>query len=550
MDHRNKEHVLLVFFCFLIVVPVLYICRGADTNTFTSWKWVFSPGGLSRTFLLLIPALIAAYLLSRMPLPGPARLLFIFVVSLVSVIPLWSEPESIIDASRYFVQAKSLEEYGIPFFLKEWGRGIDAWTDLPLVPFCYGLVFTIFGESRLLIEALNTVLFALTALLTCLIGERIWDEETGMNAGLLLLGIPFLLTQAPLLLVDVPAMFFFTLSIYSVLTFLEKGGAVRAAVSAGTIVLSFLTKYSLWPMLLIIPMMPLLIGNKDRKAAIKRMAVVLLFAGLLISGAAVFLADVLRQQAALLRRYQWSGLARWKEGYLSTFLFQTHPFITTLALGGTLEAARKKDARFLIAAWSLFLIVPLRITRIRYIIPVFPLFVLMASYGLNLFRDPGARRVIALCIAASSLVIVYSAYLPYLRTTSMANLQHAGEYLNHLDISHAEVHALPQMHSTGSTFAAIPLLDYYSGKEIVSPQKWPVLPADTAGTSSMLFTWEMKKPAFYAGQGSRGKHVVVLISDQPPSGLPAPPGTGELIRFDQASDVFRYRTIVTVYGNE
>ena len=95
---------------------------------------------------------------------------------------------------------------------------------MPLLPFLYGLIFRFFGEVRAYIQIFITFLFAMTVVLTYLIGKDLWDEEIGFSAGLLLLGMPYLLTQVPLMLIDVPAMFFLTLSVFTYIRALKHGG--------------------------------------------------------------------------------------------------------------------------------------------------------------------------------------------------------------------------------------------------------------------------------------------------------------------------------------
>ena len=63
-----------------------------------------------------------------------------------------------------------------------------AWTDMPLVPFLYGLIFKFFGESRLYIQIFTTFFFSMTVVLTYMIGKTLWDEDTGLYGGMLLLG--------------------------------------------------------------------------------------------------------------------------------------------------------------------------------------------------------------------------------------------------------------------------------------------------------------------------------------------------------------------------
>lgn len=557
MDLRKLEDILLVFFCTLVTLPLLYIFRYMDNNTFTSWQWVFSQTGILRAFFFLIPALLCVYAISRIQFSGRRAGVFLFLLSFASIIPLWQQPESIIDASRYFVQAKSLQIHGAQYFIDQWGSAIHAWTDMPLVPFLYGLIFSTFGESRIFIQLFNTTLFALTTVLTFLIGKKLWDEETGLHAGLLLLGIPYLLTQVPLMLVDVPTMFFVTLSIYAFLHAVEEGGLPWTALASLALYMAVFSKYSTWLMLAVIPIISVIAGTREPKKIFIRTCSVLLITGLL-TGALIFLRyDLIREQIMILGTYQWSGLSRWQEGFLSTFLFQTHPFVTLLAVFGIYRAVRKKDIRFLIAAWFAVLVILLQLKRIRYILPLFPLFSLMSAYGLQLIRDRGIKQFISLCIVASSLVVVYSAYLPFLNNSGMANMQHAGQYLNSLNCDPVEVYALPQEDSSGSTFAVIPILDYYTARNLVSPQEWPGNPQDSeTQKSSLRFTWETRKPDLYK-PGISGKDCAVVIISSSALG----PGAGAFIgreinslkaikEFGLISAVFKYQTFVTILEQE
>lgn len=557
MDVRKTEQILLISFCTLIVIPLLYIGRLADDNTLTSWKWVFPATGILWVFFILVPALLCAYTLSGLRFVGPRAYALLAVLLFLSVIPLWQGPETIIDASRYFVQAKTLSEHGVGYFLREWGGVIHAWTDLPLVPFLYGLIFRWLGEERIYIQIFNTLLFALTGMLTFAVGKKLWDEETGLNAGLLLMGIPYLLTQVPLMLVDVPTMFFLTLAVYAFLNVVEKGGAPWVTASSVSLFTALLSKYSAWLMLSVIPLIPFVFVAGDRKKLCGNLATVLLMAGL-VAGALVYVRfDFFREQLMLLATYQWSGLSRWQEGYVSTFLFQSHPFLALLALLGIYRALRAKDSRFLVAGWFAVFVFLLQIKRMRYLIPLFPLFALMAAYGLNVFRDRGVRRFICLCIAASSVLIAYCAYLPFLNSTSMANLQHAGRFLDTLECSSVEVYALPQKDSSGSTFAAIPILDYHTGKKIFSPQEWPVRPenGDTR-QSSLRFTWETRKPDLYARTEAEPACALAIISSEAVERVPeaftggARSSFAELKRFKLASDIFRYQTFVTIFKKQ
>ncbi|MEW6601906.1 MAG: hypothetical protein AB1499_13115, partial [Nitrospirota bacterium] len=171
---NKKWHILALTFLTFSSFLLLYTFRRADDNRLTSWKWAFANAELSWTLLIILAGIILVYLLLNSPITRQRPSLFLFCVSFVVCAIFWEVPEVIIDSSRYFTQAKHLEVYGIGYFLSEWGKNIYAWTDLPLVPFLYGLVFKIFGESRAFIQVFTAVGFSGTAVVTYLIGRALW----------------------------------------------------------------------------------------------------------------------------------------------------------------------------------------------------------------------------------------------------------------------------------------------------------------------------------------------------------------------------------------
>src|SRR4030067_2780794 len=153
---------ILASFLILAVFALQYFFRDIDDNRLTSWQWAFTGVDLKIIFLIFLPGLVTAYLLSGFSFPERNPCFFLFFVSFAARMFFWKEPEVIVDASRYFTQAKNLKVFGVKYFLLEWGRGINAWTDLPLVPFLYGLIFKFFGESRIYIQIFTTFLFSMT----------------------------------------------------------------------------------------------------------------------------------------------------------------------------------------------------------------------------------------------------------------------------------------------------------------------------------------------------------------------------------------------------
>ena len=542
---ERTDQLLLIAFVSAIAFPLLYAGRALDNNTLTSWQWVFRQGGVIEVFLLVAAVTIVSIPLSGIETEPRLHAGILFLAALLAVIPLWNEPEVILDASRYFSQAKHLELYGPVSFIREWGSGISAWTDLPAIPFAYGVAFRYLGESRTVIQGITTLLFAFTVVSTYRIGRTLMSAETGLLAGLLLLGFPYLLTQVPLMLVDVPTMALITLTLDAFLCAAIFGGPLRSLLAAALIVLAVFAKFSAWLMLPMLLLAAFIIIRRGDRTATRRSLIVL---GAAVATAGTLLAaqhQVIAAQLDLLRGYQLPGLGRWRESTVSTFFFQIHPFVTLLAAYGVITAVRKREIAFLVPACFALFVLLLRVERIRYMLPLFPLLALMAAHGLRaLSGDAQVRRFTALSVAGASLVLVLFAYLPFLNGTTMANLADAGRYLDGLPGDAVEVRVLPQQLSVGNTEAAIPLLDLFTAKRIVyrqEPQPYPS--SGKVLTSPLRFTWEQKLPRWYAGQDDDSGLPLVIISSGDDLLLPRAAGK----RFAADTGTFRYKTVLTVH---
>ncbi len=571
---RKKWHVLALTLSTVSVFLLLYLFRNADDNRLTSWKWAFSHAELSWTVLIMLAGIIIIYALLNSPVTRQRPSIFLFSVSFAVCAIFWKVPEVIIDASRYITQAKHLELYGITYFISEWGKDIYAWTDLPFVPFLYGLIFKIFGEARAFIQVFTAFVFSGTAVITYLIGKSLWNEETGFFAGVLLWGVPYIFSQTPLMLVDVPTMFFLTLSIYVFIMALKKGG-IWIPVSAVSVFCTVFSKYSAWIMLSVLAVVFLVYLKQGRgvrmqeaggrgqtaealpvsRTCMYRGIIVALITGILISIVVYLKHDVLLDQIKFLREYQAPGLSRWGESFVSTFLYQIHPFITIAALYSVYEAIKKKDPRFLIISWLVLLIIVLQIRRSRYVMVVFPMFTLMASYGLQKIASLEIKKFIASCIVAVSITVALCAYMPLLQSMSLGNFRNAGIFLDSIGGGKVEVFALPSLTSTVNPSVAVPLLDLYTEKDILYRYDNTIsLPYEQIDKSPIRFTWGYKNPEYYMQtQNDPGSYTIAVITNRGENVIP------ELIRdklngyerirvFEETDDLFLYSPVVTVYS--
>ncbi len=561
LQHRFGWHRFVIpgIICLIgIIIPLAqYYFRRFDDNTFTSWHMIFSATSSFNYFFVFLGGVLSALILFKIRLPLP-RALFLFLACFVAAAFFWSMPEVNTVSARYVTQAKYLELYGVRYFFKEWGHSIQAWMDLPAIPFLNGIIFGIVGESRIYIQILTAFLFGMTSVVTYLIGKSLWDEETGFYAGILLLGIPYLIIQTPLMLLDVHTMFFLTLSIYLYIRALE-GGLARAIVAGCSIFVAFFCKYSVWPMLSVLPVISFVYYFRKegpaRPEILRRSLRVFLLTLLLIGVPVLLKFDVIVYQIKLMMEFLRPSLGRWTEKFSSIYLFQISPAITIAAAASIVLAAAKRDLKYLVVVWLPFLAVFFEIKRVRYILPVFPMLTLMGSYGLAALRSPEQRKAVVTAAVTASLVTCYFLFLPFLNQWSFVNLKHAGEFLDTLDVNTVEAIAIPQQHYPVNPAVAVPLLDLYTHKRI-SYEYVPgaSTPDEDYHTSRFRDSWEYVNPPFYAGdtRTASGKTAFVIIAADPhdkipPELNPAISAMHHEKAFSTNIPFFYNQTLVTIY---
>lgn len=554
---KRKEDplwVVLISLCSLATLLGLYNLRTLDDNRLTSWWWVFDGVAPFAFFLMLVAGIALAYGISRLSVRGHGSVLLLFIVSFLITAGLWQEPEVNIDAARHFMQAKYLELHGIGYFLGAWGNDIPAWTDLPLAPLIYGTIFQVFGESRVGVQAFTSLLFSATVLLTYLIGKTLWSRDLGLYAGVLLLGMPYLLAQVPLMMVDVVAMFFLTLAVFATVIAVTRGGPLFCVLAAVAITLAMLAKYSNWLMLSVVPIIVLAHARLGWRVVSRRAAAV---AGGVLVLMGVFLYakfDVVAGQISLLSSFQVPALGRWGESLLSMFFFQIHPFITISAVLSAYLAVKKKDAKYAIIGWMLLVVMVLDLRRIRYVLVLLPMLALMAAYGLEIIKRAEYRKFIAANVVVTAVLIVAVGYLPFFQHTSANNIKQAGEYLDSIQAGTAEVYVLPQTNSSVNPAVAVPMLDLFTDQQLVYHADAGTGPAaQTIAELPWRWTWEVDSPEYLSPVGTSGAvSTIVVIQSEAEQAVPDSlaeriNGYHLKIEFAETTRVFRYQTIVRIY---
>ncbi len=530
--------VLLIFTIYIIG----NLLRGLDDNTLVRWAWLFNKR-LSLfyfflTFLSLILAYVASYTL-------PLRIYYLLPVPLILLFPVYNLPEVIIDSSRYFIQAKYLEVNGIVYFFKNWGTSITAWTDTPLIPFLYGLIFKLIGEFRVAVFIFNTILFIFSVFLTYKIGTILFNEKTGLYSSALLCSIPYLLLLTPQLLVDVNTMFFFVLSVYMLLMSAYRGGIFRAIIAGLSITFALLSKFSIWAISFIYPIILFVVYLKRGKS-FRSSSLNALFLGTLIISIFVFLKwDILIKQFNLLLGFQKTGLQTWSEGYISIFFFHMYPLMIPFCLLGLYMAIKEKEASIFIPLCFFLFLILFSAKRMRYLIPFFPLFVLMAGYGLSKIHNEHKQRYLVFAAIFWSFIVLSFIYSPFLNRTNMKNIQLAAIEINREPLSKVNVIALPQTYSLANSSIAMALLDYYSDKDLIFIGNWKNTKNDKLPEYHPLrFSWEINLPDYYKGY-IEPDNPLVVIHDK--TGGPATVDCAPYKEFVSNTGLFRYKIHLSLY---
>ncbi len=554
-DTQDLMLPVLIALLNIAAMLTLFIFRSYDDNRLASWAWVFADFSPFKLFAILAGGMLIAYTISRIALPERASICLVAVSSFLIGALFWRQPEVIPDAARYFMQAKYIEIHGPEFFLKEWGHAVPAWTDMPLVPFIYGVVFRVFGETRLGIQIFTSLLFSGTVVLTYLIGKTLWNEKIGLSAGALLLGIPYLFTQLPLFMVDIATMFFLTLAIFAIIKAVDTGYLTHCIFASVAITLALLTKYSNWLVFGVIPFIFLGYFRQGWKALAREGAIVAVGVFILMGIFLLTYFDVISEQLRLLRTYQIPALSGWGESNISTFFFQVHPIISIAAVLGGCRALARRDTKFLIVCSLVLIVLLLDVKRIRYLMVIFPMLTLMSAYGLEYLKNTKTKRFVVSCTATTAILIATFAYLPFLEGTSAVNIKQAGEFLDSIAVDNVGVYVQSQPESSINPAVAVPILDLYTKRKLSYQEAGaPRIVVGDIDRLPLRWTWELSSPQYFKSEPGTGDKQGAIVVIQGAGDQPLPEHiTDKLVHyhlrkeFNVSDRVFRFQTIVRIF---
>lgn len=460
----------------MVVNSILYFTRSADGTILMSWEFVGDYIDITKFTTLILLSFVLAFCVSENNLNINKRqypiLLFLFAFFIGAL--FWNVPEINPDVCRYFSQAKYLSEHGIISFFREWGDSILRGTDFPVIPSLYGLIFRYFGEYRENIQIFSTLLFATTCMLTYIIGKRLWNTNTGLYAGFLLSTFPYFLSQVPLMLVDIPTVFFITLLVLAYYIALgPKKSYFWIVIASFCIFFAFYSKvHTIFVIVGVIPTTTLIsyLKSEMKKTIIIRSMMIIAFSTVLIFFIFMLKYNVLISQMNLLISHQRSG---WTNPVSPLSLFYQIGGITILlSIFSIIIFKKHKGWEYLILlAWILVPFIFLQNTRLRYLMVIFPAIALTAGISISAINDQRVRKFLVSSIIMSSLLLSLLAYLPLMQSYSDINLKNAAGFTNSRpDINKIAIFTVYSQETDSPILQSktlAPIYDYYSNDEII-----------------------------------------------------------------------------------
>lgn len=295
--------------------------------------------------------------------------------------------------------------------------------------------------------------------------------------------------------------------------------------------------------------------KQDRKRLCYRVLIILGIAAAIMLTFLIVKMDVVLEQIRLLREYQMPGLKRWEESFLSTFFFQVHPLVSMYAAYSVYRALRKKDPSYLLMLPLLLLVLVLQVRRARYLMILYPLLALMASYGMQSIRMPEVRRFLVYSVVVSSLVVSMVTYLPFLLEMGPVNLQKGGMFLDSLAADSAEVFTIPSDDPVINPAVSVPVLDIFTSKDLIYRYDGSIAPSfQLIEESPLRFTWGFRNPTYYSVAGHDGTRemIRVVLSNRP--GIELPDIIQKKLKnytlvksFVSTTHIFQYSPVMMIY---
>lgn len=485
---ENKKITILIGSSILFLYSItLLMIKYPASYTSGSPVALFYAGvpvlSIERSLFFLLFALIISYLLSNVSTEFNERRapVYLFIAALGISMLLWNMPEINNDYRIYFGYAKAVEANGLQYVTAIEGTPGSEYFVMPVLD---GYLFKLFGEERIVIQILRTILFSLTAVVIYYIGKELWNQKVGLIAGALLLSFPYFLSMSHLMLLDVPLTFFVALSVFALIK--TQGNRKWFAVLIIVLLLTLFTKKTGVVYLgFLLPVVLLAVFSKYKWKILKIGVPILAAVGFI---AVIKFSGFLKGTVESLLHGQ--PVAYMSHGmywinplyYLKSLPIVVGPIVAILALGSIVLLLRKRDNRLLIpVAWMVIPVFIMVNPAFRHLIPAYPAYALAAavalielgkgvSIGKKCFKLD--ERNWKFLVSSTIILSIFMALLvfPQIEATHMqVNIKEAAEYTNELGVGNISLATIgdSKFNWYGLEGDFRNMYDYYSTANIV-----------------------------------------------------------------------------------
>jgi 4-amino-4-deoxy-L-arabinose transferase-like glycosyltransferase len=326
-----------------------------------------------------------------------------------------------VDEGNNFDASKIVAEEGVGQFFANYAS--LPWLGKqhpPLMPLVYGFAMRILGVNLFVIRLVSLVLAIATVLLAYLLGNELYDRDTGLLAAFLLLSFPIFLRMGTAALTDIPVTFFFSLVLFLILRLLRTPSYWLAGVAGLFIGAGLLSKYT---MVLIYPVLLsyVAVSGPFRRLKYHLLVLTLISMGILgiwlvyafQSGFLAVQQDTITSYASAVTATRWGK--RWMLEMVSTRLTSALGFynIPLLFLGGLDLVRRRDQSSIFVALWItiVFLVLILTLPDARYFMPAFPAVAIGMARGLRRIPEATEQAVLlALLYCGGALYLFVDLY--------------------------------------------------------------------------------------------------------------------------------------------
>ncbi|MEM2956215.1 MAG: glycosyltransferase family 39 protein [Candidatus Pacearchaeota archaeon] len=420
----KKEILYYTLISIILVVAYFLLFKFSNLDITILFSLNIIKLSFVKFIIILIPLAICAYLISKKinieKINEKKLMIVIFLFSFLITTFFWNSPQIDPDSARYLTHAKDLN-------VNVGNRG----TDMPLIPIIYKILYTIFGESLIIIEAFNSLLYSSIVFLTFLIAKKLFNKVVGTYAALIFTSMHGVIAWIGLALVDIPACFFVTLSLYISIIAFEKKKVHWFLLLTILAILSVLTK--MHTAMFFVP--PLLIMTLFRIKNKKLLIAIILLITIVIMIILFNLQKIIDIGRYALYAGSFNAAASGKG--LLAIIFQIGPVFLLILPG--IFFIKKKEC-LILYSWILIPALPIFLvayhdTMFRYYIPATPAIAIISGFMIfKIFKNKkNLAKYTVLLILFSGLIISLFGFVPLIKNAGDSNLLKAAQYLNKLD---------------------------------------------------------------------------------------------------------------------